>query len=136
MGTTLLEARVHSTEDMKAEIDRLRNLDIGTLKRKWLEFYRIKPPKRMSRIFLMQAVAYKLQENLFGGLSTAHKRKLATSVSEYETSGKINHREKPLYKPGTRLIRDALTDKTLTRGNYGPSSNPARSIFYCSISIS
>lgn len=60
----------------------------------------------MSREFLRRAIAYKLQEKANGGLKPATKRKLTSLVSEYEARGKITLPSSPLYKPGTKLIRE------------------------------
>jgi len=92
--------------NIKQEINTLRILNIGALKHKYLKLNLVKSPKRLSREFLMQAIAYKLQENTVGGMSRAHKRKLSALVQKFENEEDISLPVKPLYKPGTRFIRE------------------------------
>jgi hypothetical protein len=59
----------------------------------------------MSRMFLLRAVAYRIQENAFGGLEKATKRRLERSATAVAAGKPI----KPLpirVKPGTRLLRE------------------------------
>jgi hypothetical protein len=67
--------------------------------------YRVEPPIRLSRDLLTRGIAYKLQEQAYGGLPAAMARQLKSLV---ETPGKDvapPHRV-PALRPGTRLVRE------------------------------
>ena len=85
---------------------RLSKLESHELKEHWQRVFGSEPPKRMSRELMTRAIAHRLQEKADGGLKPATKRKLAALVTEYEERGKITFASKPLYKPGTKLIRE------------------------------
>ena len=55
---------------------------------------------------MMRAIAYRIQEIAFGGLSKATLRRLATLAAEFESDGRIATPVKPRIKPGARLVRE------------------------------
>ena len=55
---------------------------------------------------MMRAIAYRIQEIAFGGLSKATLRRLATLATEFESDGRIATPVKPRVKPGARLVRE------------------------------
>lgn len=91
------------------EIGDLADLDLTTLRAYWRSLYRCEPPVRMSRELLIQAVAYRLQEHVHGGLSRAMKLRLA-DAAKLATGSKSNGRSKAsirrTIKPGTRFLRE------------------------------
>lgn len=88
---------------VRQEIDRLVDLDLLGLRRRWLELYETEAPLRMSRELLVQAIAYRLQEAACGGLSRASKAKLSSHTDE---RSKRQIRVDRSVRPGTRLIRE------------------------------
>ena len=104
-GEDCLNAQGPAADEVKL-LDELTKLQSRELKEHWLQVFGSKPPKRMSREMMTREIAYRLQEQADGGLKPATKRKLATLVTEYEERGKITLPSKPLYKPGTKLIRE------------------------------
>jgi hypothetical protein len=83
----------------------LRALDAASrdgLISEWRRLYKSDPPRYASREFLMRAVAYALQEQAHGGLSTAARRALLAIAK----GGPVPARALPIrIKPGTRLMR-------------------------------
>ena len=78
---------------------------------KWLELFNKTAPKRLRRELMVRILAYKIQENAFGGLSTTTRRRLKQiSISLENGNGELQM-ERRLIKPGTRLIRE-WRDKT------------------------
>jgi hypothetical protein len=86
-------------------VDVLTTLDSTILRALWIEHFGRAPPFRARTSLLVDCLAYRIQEQAFGGLALATRtrlRKLATDVID----GK-----KPIVlfqssiKPGTRLIR-------------------------------
>ncbi len=88
------------------EIGGLSDLDLPALRQHWRELYGSEPPVRMSRELLIQAIAYRIQEKMFGGLSRAARIELAAgreaSAGAKSSRAKTQHR----VKPGTRFLRE------------------------------
>jgi hypothetical protein len=58
-------------EKLSAEIASLESLDLTQLRSQWKLLYEIEGPRHLSRDWLRRAVAYRIQENLRGGLKPA-----------------------------------------------------------------
>jgi DUF2924 family protein len=87
--------------DLAEELRALPRLSRDELAEKWGALYGAPPPPRTSRSLMLRAVAYKLQENAYGGLSPALRRTLLGM-------GKASS-AKPLprsLRPGTILLRE------------------------------
>jgi hypothetical protein len=91
--------------DVSVEIGGLADLDLYALRDCWRELYGSEPPVRMSRELLLRAVAYRIQEKAFGGLSAATKRKLA-AISSTSAKAPRRIRTERHAKPGTRFLRE------------------------------
>lgn len=97
-------------EAVRIEIAALVGLDLTVLRDRFSELYKIKPPVRMSRELMVQAIACRLQERASAGLSKQMKAKLASAAGGM-TDGTRRARwpshPKRQYriKPGTRLLR-------------------------------
>ena len=61
---------------VQVEIGGLAGLDLVSLRSRWLELYGSEAPARMSRALLVQAIAYRLQENAFGGLCSVTRARI------------------------------------------------------------
>jgi Protein of unknown function (DUF2924) len=83
----------------------LPTLSLGELRLEWRRLYRADPP-RLSRDIMMRAIAYRLQEIAYGGLSKATQRRLANLASSFEANGTIAPAPIPRIKPGSRLVRE------------------------------
>ena len=84
---------------------RLETLDLSAMRQEWRRLYRAEPP-RLSRDLMMRALAYRIQEIAFGGLSKATLRRLAGLAAEFESDGRIATPAQPRIKPGARLVRE------------------------------
>jgi len=94
------------SDRLAREIAELEALDSAALRAAWVETFGRPPPKRMSRDMLLRTLAYHIQEQAFGGLSKAARRRLAALADP-----KDNCLSKPAPsvarpRPGTRLIRE------------------------------
>lgn len=65
----------------------------------WGDLYRRAPPKNFPRILLELGIAYRLQEKVYGGLSTEHRRQLSEAASPKAPDGR------PELRPDTTLVR-------------------------------
>jgi len=79
-------------------------LSVEELRKEWRRLYRGQPP-RLSRDLLVRAIAYRMQELDYGGLSKATQRKLLTLAKELEANG-VAADPGPRLRPGARLIRE------------------------------
>jgi hypothetical protein len=73
---------------------------------KWQELFNKTAPKHLRREFMVRILAYKIQENAFGGLSATTRRRLRQIAISLENGNhKLKVDQRPI-KPGTRLIRE------------------------------
>jgi hypothetical protein len=91
--------------DVADRIARLATLDLSATRQEWRRLYRAEPP-RLSRDLMTRALAYRIQEIAFGGLSKATLRSLASLAIQFESDGRIATPAQPRIKPGARLVRE------------------------------
>ncbi|MDO8433860.1 MAG: DUF2924 domain-containing protein [Candidatus Binatus sp.] len=94
------------TEALAAEIANLAALRREQLQARWRELYRTEPPKKISRDLMIRAIAYRLQENAYGGLKPATRRVLAKVAEDAAARRPIRIAPERTLKPGTVLLRD------------------------------
>lgn len=92
-------------------LDILDTMDHAALKAEWVRFYGAPAPKKSGKDFLRHAIAYRLQEKAFGGLTPSVRRKLiklADGASSRTAASKAGTTTKPrpVLRRGVRLIRD------------------------------
>jgi hypothetical protein len=78
---------------------------------------------------MMRALAYRIQEIAFGGLSKATLRRLASLSAEFESDGRITTPAQPRIKLGARLVREwhgRTHVVVVTGGGFELEGNPAR----------
>lgn len=93
---------------MAVEIGKLAGLDLFALRERWRALYGSEPPQRMSKELMMRAVAYRMQENAFGGLSRATKTRLMVAGASGGRPGAQVSRVRTdrTIKPGTKFLRE------------------------------
>jgi hypothetical protein len=94
------------TANISAGIAPLFDLKVNELKDSWRSIYGTEPPPRSSRKLLVSAIAYRMQERVFGGLKPSVRR-LLERASE-DAGGQRISRTRPVTRAsaGTVLIRD------------------------------
>jgi len=122
---------------LASELASLPDLTRDTLRERWKEVYGTKPPAHLGQGMLMRAVAYRLQEQAQGGLSTEARRVLS-KVAEDGADHVVRAVPTRQVKPGARLLREwhgtthevvILDDGVLFRGKrYRSLSEVARMI--------
>ena len=65
--------------EVSGRLEALRDLSPDELRKEWRQLYRSQPP-RLSRDLMLRAIAYRIQELRYGGLSKATSRKLSALV--------------------------------------------------------
>jgi hypothetical protein len=112
-------------DEVEREIAALDSLDIAALQNRWRELYKVPPPFKVRSGFLRRAIAYRLQELVYGGLKPATRRELRRIAEEARINRARSHGEKrgdtdgldlsevphlrpqrKILSPGTRLLRE------------------------------
>jgi hypothetical protein len=83
----------------------LNDLTLDELRPEWRRLYRSAPP-RLSLDLMRRAIAYRIQEKVFGGLSAASKRKLKEHATQIEITGRVRPDSRPVVRSGARLVRE------------------------------
>ena len=93
------------TEQISAQIAALASLSMNELKMRWRDLYDTESPPRRSRGLLIRAIAYRVQEQVFGGLDPATRRLLERAAEDRPARGR---KRAPAVKAfsGTLLIRE------------------------------
>jgi hypothetical protein len=86
-------------------LERLLTLTSDQLRHEWQRLYRANPPRRLSRDLLQRAIAHKIQEQAYGGLSQTLRRRLQTLARAMAQDGEVALKTSPGRKPGARLVR-------------------------------
>jgi Protein of unknown function (DUF2924) len=91
------------SEELEADIQALPKMNINELRAKWKSALKQQPPLHIRKQLMVPLLAYKLQEQAYGGLKPSVKRRLRELAKSFEKGGptKLPRR----IKPGTRLIR-------------------------------
>jgi hypothetical protein len=117
--------RAARAEGLTEELNTLTELSREDLIARWAALYGGAPPPRTSRGLLIRAVAYKMQERVYGGLSTSTRRALAAK------SPSAMILLPPAARPGTVLLREwhGVTHQvTITEGGVLYRGNHHRSL--------
>jgi hypothetical protein len=85
---------------------RLPELALSELRQQWRALYKSEASPHLSRELLLRAVAYRMQEIVFGGLRPEHQRQLRQFAQQFKETGEIRRRARPELKSGTRLVRE------------------------------
>jgi Protein of unknown function (DUF2924) len=91
--------------DVSRRLEALRDLTPDELRREWRRLYRSQPP-RLSRDMLVRAIAYRIQELRYGGLSKATSRKLTALVQARGSRAKTAADSAQRIRAGARLVRE------------------------------
>jgi hypothetical protein len=86
---------------IEAEVDQVRSLGIDALRGRWRMMFGAIPPKGLTKDIIGRMIAYRIQEEAFGGLD--HKTvKLLDRLARGEKPNELNRR----LKAGTVLVRE------------------------------
>src|SRR6266545_5810150 len=86
---------------IEAEVDRVRSLGIVALRERWRLMFGGSPPAGLTKDLIRRMIAYRIQEEAFGGLDR-ETIKLLDRLARGEKPNELNRR----LKPGTILIRE------------------------------
>src|SRR3954463_13505263 len=121
-------------EAIEAEIDRIRSLGVDALRMRWRLTYGSTRPAALTKDLIARMIAYRLQEDAFGGLDRA----TAKLLDAYARGDKARTELTRRLKPGTVLVREYQGERhTVTvvpdgfvwnETTYGSLSTVARAI--------
>ncbi len=91
---------------VEAEVERLRTLRIVELRALWRAKFKSHPPKAFGPDLLRRSIAYKIQEDAYGGLDRATARLLRQLMAQYAKTKGGRLALPRRIKPGSILIRE------------------------------
>jgi hypothetical protein len=91
---------------LAAEIAGLSQARIEELRERWKELYGKAPSGQIGRSFLIRAIAYRLQEQAFGGLRPSTERLLARVAAETAVGSLPKEPRSREAQTGTILVRE------------------------------
>jgi Protein of unknown function (DUF2924) len=119
---------------IEAEIDLIRSLGLDALRTRWRMTFGFMPPPALTKDLIARMIAYRLQEEAYGGLDRA----MAKLLDAYARGDKARTELMRRLKPGTVLVREyrgerhtvtVAPDGFLWQGTtYGSLSTIARAI--------
>ena len=94
--------------ELSAAIDALTTMNSVQLREEWQRAYGTVPNKGLGPSLMRRGIAYRLQEQVYGGLSPATLRTLARLAEQLDKSGDLDVERQISLKTGTRLVREWL----------------------------
>jgi len=95
-----------SAGDVAAKLQALEQMDHATLRAEWRRLYRANPPKKVARNLLLLGVAWKIQEQAYGGLGAATRRRVADLAKTMERDGDVTRSRVARLKSRAKLVRE------------------------------
>ncbi len=107
-SATLPATPAGDVANINGKIAALDKLGLHSLRLQWREVHGSNAPARLGPQFLKRAIAFRLQEELLGGLSRQARLRLKAldRRSAAETSAKTNLSASASVKTGTRFLRE------------------------------
>ena len=101
-----MASRKGARESLPADLAALQELALHELKERWLDYFGSPCPTRISRNFLLRALAYRIQERALGGLDRVTRRRLDRAAKDLAAGRSPTTSAQTKIKPGTRLLRE------------------------------
>jgi len=92
--------------DVARKLRALEQMDPAALRAAWQRLYRAHPPKHVTRDLLMLGIGWKIQEQAYGGLGAATRRRIADLAETLERDGDVRRSRVIRLKPGAKLVRE------------------------------
>lgn len=96
---------IESTPSVAAQVASLNRLPMPDIWRLWDRFFS-RRPEHTNRTYLESRIAYKLQEEAFGGLATETRRRLEAIGARHSRIKSRTPRQELSFAPGTVLMRE------------------------------
>jgi hypothetical protein len=92
--------------DVSEQLNSLPEMNKAALGALWRENFGSPPPEQTRRDLIIRVLAYKIQEQAFGGLTSSIRRRLRQFASAVQKDPNSTISNTRVIKPGTRLIRE------------------------------
>ena len=92
--------------ELRAHLDHLAQLGAPELRAEWTKVYERPAPRRISRDLLLRGIAYRIQEQMYGGLKPATIKRLRQIAAPLKEGRDLPEAPKRELQPGTRLLRE------------------------------
>jgi hypothetical protein len=96
-----MDQRTVDPAAIEAEVDKIKSLGIDALRARWRLMFGATPPKGLTKSILGYMIAYRIQEEAFGGLNKETMR-LLDKLARGEKASDLDRR----LKAGTVLVRE------------------------------
>jgi hypothetical protein len=96
-----MDQRTVDAAAIEAEVDHVRSLGLDALRKHWRMMFGATPPQALTKDIIARMIAYRIQEEAFGGLD----RETVKLLGRLARGEKINELNRRL-KAGTVLIRE------------------------------
>jgi hypothetical protein len=106
MARVRIGPAIPERKTIDVEIARLRDLDVGALRARWLTVLGRRPPPHLPRHLLFRVLAYRLQADRLGDLDAESQRLLDRSGSPEKAGQNAMNRRTTDLRPGTVLARE------------------------------
>ncbi|MBS1833234.1 MAG: DUF2924 domain-containing protein [Acidobacteria bacterium] len=97
---------IGNESELRAYLDRLAKLGAPDLRAEWTKVYERPAPRRISKDLLIRGIAYRVQEQMYGGLKPATVKKLKEIAAALKEGRDLPEAPKRELHPGARLIRE------------------------------
>lgn len=97
---------INMRSDIISRLESLSKMSKPQLLALWKECFGLAAPKGVRRDLLTRFLAYKLQEQVYGGLDSATRKRLRELARKLDANPNGELSISPRIKPGTQLIRD------------------------------
>jgi len=95
-----------SPQTISLRLASLKSSSIAELKQQWRALYHSEPPHRISRELLTRAVAYRIQEQVYGGLKPSTRRLLLRLADDARSGRPLKPEPSSAVPAGTVLMRE------------------------------
>jgi hypothetical protein len=99
------QLRTTSDSAVEAELERLPTTPIADLRKRYRDLFRTEPPDAFGPDLLRRTIAHRIQERVYGGLASSHRRLLDQLVksASAQSNGRLELPRR--IKPGSELVR-------------------------------
>lgn len=91
--------------DVVKQVSALPGMSISDLKKRWKDLHQTEPPP-FNRTFLVNRLAYRIQELAYGGLPVQNEKRVERLAIEEKTPPKKQRMQGEQLLSGTRLMRE------------------------------
>ncbi len=109
------------SDNLATRLASLPSMSNDALSALWHQLFQTDPPRQLRRHLVVRILAYRIQEQAFGGLSAGARKRLSQIARAVEKDPAAEVGAVPAFKPGTRLLRrwrDQTHVVTVTQKGY------------------